>query len=247
MLGETVNSRHYIASTLMVAGSMLALTFTSKHSDTLDIVEIKRRLLSQVSLITIIISFALMAIFYILSFRIVSDIQRVVEFLSEKEAEECLLKSDNSGRHSSESTVGSDQEIEHDRIEKLKQTKEECMVHNPKWLSIPVFAFPWFAGLTSGMLALSAKCTMMLITHIAEEDNYTSFFTYVIFVSTPVFVLGEVLTLNLGLKYFDTCYVIPIFKASIVFHNTMCGGVLLQEFFHYRTLHISMYIVGILI
>lgn len=110
-----------------------------------------------------------------------------------------------------------------------------------------MFSFPWFAGFTSGMLALVAKCFMMLVVKIGEKENYSFFFTYVIFASLLLFIFGELYTLNLGLKYFDTSYIIPIFKASIVFHNTMCGGVLLQEFFVYKPLHISMYAVGILI
>lgn len=96
----------------------------------------------------------------------------------------------------------------------------------------------------SGMLTLAAKCTIMLMVKIYDEENYSSPFTYIIFIITPMFVIAEMTTLNLGLKYFDSCYVIPIFKASIVFHNTMCGGVLLQEFYGYRSLQIWMFLLG---
>mmetsp|Transcript_340 Transcript_340/g.341 ORF Transcript_340/g.341 Transcript_340/m.341 type:complete len:86 (+) Transcript_340:78-335(+) len=39
----------------------------------------------------------------------------------------------------------------------------------------------------------------------------------------------------------------PIFKASVVFHHMICGGVMLQEFFNFSLLQIMMFIVGMLI
>lgn len=120
----------------MIAGSMLALTFTSKHSDTIEIKEIKHRLLSKSSICTLVANFALMAIFYILSFRIVVDIKRISEFLTEFEASECIMKIDAKIRSSSDSTTASDVDYEKERAQRLKQAKEECMVHNPKWLKL---------------------------------------------------------------------------------------------------------------
>lgn len=136
-------------------------------------------------------------------------------------------------------------EKEDTRISNLDECRKVCIVHNPRWLNVPLFAFPWFSGFFSGVLTLIAKCTIMLAVHLFEEDNSKSAFTYVIFISLPVFVLLEISTLNLGFKYFDTCNVVPIFKASIVFHNTICGGILLQEFFEFRRVNILMYAIGI--
>lgn len=121
------------------------------------------------------------------------------------------------------------------------------MVHNPKWLKLSIFTYPWFAGFMAGMTALTAKWGMMIITHMGNHENYSDPFAYFFAVIPLIFAILEVAILNIGFKYFETTYVIPIFKASIVFHNTMCGGVLLQEFFSYKTFHLWMYSIGILI
>lgn len=227
----------------MIVGSMTALSFSSKHSVTYNIDDIKERLLSKSSLATLTVVFALMTVCYILSYRIIKDITFISPYFSEKEAEECLLKRKEIVKDVEKYGIQQDDEL--DRIHNLEMAKAESMVNNPKWLKIPVFVFPWFAGFVSGMLALFAKCTIMLAVHIMKSDNSKSPFTYIIFLCTPIFIISELVTLNLGLKYFDTSLVIPIFKASIVFHNTMCGGVLLQEFFHYEAFHIWMYALGI--
>lgn len=59
----------------------------------------------------------------------------------------------------------------------------------------------------------------MTFSHL--KDNSSSALTYVIPILLLVTAIGEIVSLNLGFKYFDTAIVVPIFKASIVFHNTM--------------------------
>jgi len=204
MLGEKVINRHYMASTLMILGSMLALTFTSKTSDTLDIHDIKSRILSRLSICTLIINFALMAVAYIFALRIIYDILRVSEFFDEQEAKTTLLKNDNRETFDSSSTQVSEMDLEKQRISNLSTAKRECLVHDPKWLKFCIYAFPWFAGFMSGMLALVAKCAMMLIFNLGDSENSSSPFTYIIFVAVPIFVVSELFTLNLGLKYFDS-------------------------------------------
>jgi hypothetical protein len=121
------------------------------------------------------------------------------------------------------------------------------MVQNPKWLKLSIFTYPWFTGFMAGTLSLTAKCEMMIITNMNDSENYSDLFAYFFALIPLILAVSEVICLNIGLKYFETIYVVPIFKASIVFHNTMCGGVLLQEFFIYKSLHLWMYVIGILI
>ena len=60
---------------------------------------------------------------------------------------------------------------EEERIEILTKVKKECVFTNPQWLKVPIAVFPWFSGFFSGLLALTAKCGIMLLLHIHEGDN----------------------------------------------------------------------------
>lgn len=140
-----------------------------------------------------------------------------------------------------------DEMDESTRVERWNKIKETWIFHNPKWLKFALFTFPWFAGLLSGLLTLTTKWVIMLIVHLTESNNLKSVFTYLMVLAMPIWGVSFLFTLNLGFKYFDISYVVPIFKASLVFHNTMCGGILLQEFFIYPVFNISMYGVGIFI
>jgi hypothetical protein len=92
MLKEVVTRRHYISSILMIIGSMLALSFSSKHTTTYNSKEIRNLLLGNISVITLTINFALMAIFFILSYRIIKDIKILSKYFSKETAKQCLFK-----------------------------------------------------------------------------------------------------------------------------------------------------------
>lgn len=250
MLKEKIYNRHYIAVTLMILGSMVAMTFASKNTTEYSIDEILERLSSNSSLCTLVINFTLMALFLIVSYRILKDIITIYPYFTDIEKERCLLKMHEKPELSDTNyTLQKDDSnlTEIAKIDTLKALKEEVLVQDPKWLKVAVFALPWFAGFMSGMLGLSAKCGIMLAVHMSENGNSQNPFTYIILGLPPLFVASELSLLNMGLKMFDTCYIIPIFKASIVFHNTMCGGILLQEFFTFKLLHMFMFSVGIFI
>ena len=83
------------------------------------------------------------------------------------------------------------------------------------------------------------------MTNFSESNDYA--LTYILPSIVVFSSLTEILAINYGFKYFDTALVVPIFKASIVFHNTMWGGVLLKEFFYYSALNIVMYSIGIFV
>ena len=86
----------------------------------------------------------------------------------------------------------------------------------------------------------------MLLSRYEENDMFTSMFTWCLIFAVPCIAATSLFTLNVGFKYFDSLYIVPLYKASLVFHNTMCGGVLLQEFFIYPTEDLCMYGVGII-
>jgi len=87
MLKEQLYNRHYIASTLMVLGSMLALVFCSKNSKQYNIDEIEDRLFSTSSLGTLVVNTTLMAIFMIFTYRIIVDIKSISRYFSNIEAD----------------------------------------------------------------------------------------------------------------------------------------------------------------
>ena len=248
MLKEKLYNRHYIAATLMVFGSMLALTFASKHTVEYSISDILDRLLSKSSLVTLVINSTCMTIFMIFTHRIIKDVKECYPYYSKATKDNCLLRRSDKPEAGDTKYVNQQDEYLTDeqlRVKLLESVKQDTLVHDPKWLKVGVFALPWFAGFMTGMLGLTAKCSIMLGVHMAANHNYASPFTYIIFLLVPFFVVSELSLLNLALRMFDTCYVIPIFKASMVFHNTMCGGVLLQEFFEFKMLHMFIYGVGI--
>ena len=82
MLKEKMYNRHYIAATLMVFGSMLALTFASKHTDEYSISDILDRLLSKSSLATLVVNSTFMAIFMVFTHRIIKDIKECYPYYS---------------------------------------------------------------------------------------------------------------------------------------------------------------------
>ena len=194
-----------------------------------------------------------MIILFAISRKIIKDITKIGQYLSEKEAQHNLLKPNSNGIQSN--SEGSSMSIvqqpvlfsEEERIDILTKVKKECLFTNPQWLKLPIAVYPWFSGFFSGLLALTAKWGIMLMVHITEGDNAKYFTPYLMLLLKPVLTIGEIYCLNLGLRLFDTCYVMPIFKASVVFHHMLCGGVLLQEFFLFSTLGIVMFIIGMII
>lgn len=251
MLKEEVTCRHYISSILMIIGSSLALIFSAKNTSTYNSKEIRSLVLSGESIITLTINFSLMAIFFILSHRIITDIKVLIRYFPEETTQQCLLKQELI-ENMTDSTCDSEVDSEEVRVQmwvkyRLEKLKKEWMVHNPKWLKLSIFTYPWFAGFMAGLTALTAKWGMMIITNMNDYENYSDPFAYFFAVIPWIFAISELAILNIGFKYFETTYIIPIFKASIVFHNTMCGGVLLQEFFIYKAIHLWMYSIGILI
>lgn len=87
MLGEKILRSHIYSCLLMIAGSMLALAFTSKHTEKYDIRAMKHRLLSVVSIATLVIIFFMMATFYLLSFRIIRDIKKMSKYFTAEQRE----------------------------------------------------------------------------------------------------------------------------------------------------------------
>ncbi|CAI2367873.1 unnamed protein product [Moneuplotes crassus] len=246
MLKEEILLKHYISCFFMSVGSILALIFASKHSETLKIQEIQSRILSTISIITTTTNIILLTLLLLLSFKIIRDIKVASKSFTDTQMNQCLLK-DNYLQSIQRSDFTRDSETLRVTVE-ISEFQEETQGQffcNPHWLKLAVFAFPWFSGFMSGMTSLFAKCTIMTFSHL--KDNSSSALTFIIPILLLVTAIGEIVSLNLGFKYFDTAIVVPIFKASIVFHNTMCGGLLLQEFFNYNNLNIMMYIVGITI
>ena len=230
----------------MLSGATLAMVFTSKDVTKYDIHGLEERLLSKTGLFTFFINVGLMILTYIISFKIIKDIMKIWVHLSNEQAALWMLKRDHIKKCAIVDKQGMDETSEEFRVRNLQAAKEQCFFKSPRWLKFAVFCLPWFAGFMSGMLALTAKWTLNLVVHM-DRDNAGHVLTYVIFALTFMFLILQLTTQNLSLKYFDVSYVIPVFQASVVFHNTMCGGILLQEFFNYKPLNIVMFSVGIFI
>ena len=194
----------------MIAGAMIALAFSHMDSNTYDVHEIEKRIYSSSSIALVSGIVFSMIVLFIISRKIIMDISKIGMYLSEKEAQHNLLKSPNSNIQSN--SEGSSMSIvqplvlftEEERIEILTKVKKECVFTNPQWLKVPIAVFPWFSGFFSGLLALTAKCGIMLLLHIHEGDNAKYFTPYLMLILKPVLTIGELFFLNMGLKYFDT-------------------------------------------
>lgn len=227
MLKEQIYKKHFYSCAFMIVGAILALSFAHMDSSTYDVHEIEKRIYSSSSIALVSGIVVMMIILMILSRKIIKDISKIGMYLSEKEAKHNLLKSPNS--RIQDKSEGSSMSFvqplvlfsEEERIEILTKVKKECVFTNPQWLKVPVAVYPWFSGFFSGLLALTAKCGIMLLVHIHEGDNAKYFTPYLMIILKPVLTIGELFLLNMGLKYFDTCYVMPIFKASVVFHHML--------------------------
>lgn len=246
MLHEEVYLKHYIACIFMAAGTILALIFAHKHSKTYNIQEIKERIFRLLSLFISGTNLLILSTLNIVSIKILRDIKACSWFYSDKELENCLLKKE----HLRAPTTNPDESIESETTEVEGQIPKfsslrPVIFQNLRWLRLPVVTFPWFAGFMSGMTSLFAKWTIMILSNF--YDNSDSCWSYLIPVLLWKTAVSEMVFLNLGFKYFDTAVVIPIFKASIEFHNTMWGGVLLAEFRKFTVLSTFMYALGILV
>lgn len=241
LLQEEILIKHYIACFFMGVGSILALIFSSKHAHDYNIHQIRMRILRPLSLIVTSANLVIFLLIILISVKIIRDIKKAAISYTPRELDKCLLKNDHLWPQIREDwkSVSNAWNYSGDIRERRP------IFRNPNWLKLAVFSFPWFAGFMSGMTSLFAKCTIMLLSHFGKNSHFA--LTYIIPILLLLSAVMEILSLNLGFKYFDTAVVVPIFKASIVFHNTMWGGILLAEFYTYSTLSTIMYILGIAI
>lgn len=66
-----------------------------------------------------------------------------------------------------------------------------------------------------------------------------------------VFVSGTIVAqlhfLNLGLKFYRSLEVIPIYQCTVILGNLICGGIVFKEFLNYTTWELESIFIGTLI
>ena len=92
MLKEEIHLNHYIAVTLMIIGSMLAMYFTSKTTHHYTLEDLKRRVLSPWSVTILVVNFSLFITFMISSFFIIRDTIKMSKYFSQIEMKNWLLR-----------------------------------------------------------------------------------------------------------------------------------------------------------
>ena len=120
--------------------------------------------------------------------------------------------------------------------------------HSPRWRVIPLIAFPYASCFSTSLSMTFSRCVAGFA--MTENGDFSEFpisvyITYVVLIG--LCWVGSYIFLNKSLKYFNTVYVVPLFKAGDLFHNLLSGGIFLREFGGYEGYDLFMFLTGIII
>lgn len=126
-------------------------------------------------------------------------------------------------------------ELSTERNTVTRYEKGRCS--NKRWILLPLFLFPWFAGFLNAITVVVIKgVTNVIATEKEFHHNFKHPLTYVLILLAPLSIVSELLMFNHSLKYFDMSKVTPIFRGSVVINSILFGGIIYEEFFKFSTL-----------
>ena len=130
----------------------------------------------------------------------------------------------------------------------VEETKLWQWFKNPKWKVLPLFILTWFAGFASSISSTFTRSTWGFLLSEPPKNstsNFDNIASFVYLSMGPIMVVAVFLTINKSLQYFETIYVVPMFKASVLLNNILSGGIFLKEFGEYDAKSLSFFLVGI--
>jgi len=120
-----------------------------------------------------------------------------------------------------------------------------CLAANIRWLLLnddPVlkFTYAFLSGYISGIF-IFLKCFLELI----KMGAYDYFFTYFMGLSAAATPLIGVYILNLGLKFYDALFILPIYHASFIIAAVVSSAALFDDLSIISQFERHMYFLGI--
>lgn len=98
---------------------------------------------------------------------------------------------------------------------------------------IPILLFPWTSGMLSTMTTLFIKCVAELFQGESILYIISHPMIYICLLFVVCTLVGQLYTLNTGIKYYNQLEVVPIYMSSVIINNIICGGVIYNEFASY--------------
>jgi len=98
------------------------------------------------------------------------------------------------------------------------------------WIRVPLILYPWASGLLSGMTTSFIKGFAESLKNHTFYELATHPLPYICLIICSFNIVGQLYTLNTGLKYYNQLEVIPIYQSSVIINNIICGGLIFNEF-----------------
>ncbi|CAI2373217.1 unnamed protein product [Moneuplotes crassus] len=117
---------------------------------------------------------------------------------------------------------------------------------SPGWKILPMICFPYSACFSTSLtMTLSRSLSGFALTD--GSGGFTNIEPYIYMGCIGACAIFSYYLLNKALKYFDTMYVVPLFRAFDLYHNILSGGVFLREFGQYSPKQLGVFILGVTI
>ena len=114
------------------------------------------------------------------------------------------------------------------------------------WEKVHPFCYCALSGLLGAQSVLFGKMVSELISTTFQGDNQLlSVFPYIFLVCMLAFVFSQLHFLALALTHFDALYCVPIFQCFFILTSTIGGAAFFEEFASFTTLQAIMFPIGI--
>eukprot|EP00347_Sterkiella_histriomuscorum_P002196 403369096 len=136
-----------------------------------------------------------------------------------------------------------------EKVQKLDEQDLKMISPNFKkiWIRIPLILYPWASGLLSGMTTSFIKGVAEMMKNHDIMELVVHPLPYICLAICGVNIIGQLYTLNTGLKYYNQLEVIPIYQSSVILNNILCGGLIFNEFQLYTWWQMLLISLGCLI
>ncbi|CDW72158.1 phospholipase d [Stylonychia lemnae] len=133
-----------------------------------------------------------------------------------------------------------------DRVSKMdeKDLKKLSPNFQKFWIRLPLILYPWASGLLSGMTTSFIKGVAEITKNHTMYELATHPLPYICLAICGFNIIGQLYTLNTGLKFYNQLEVIPIYQSSVILNNLLCGGLIFNEFQYYSWWNMLLIALG---
>ena len=269
-LKEEIRKWEYISIALLIPGVIITLNYASMENQRYSSDEFSQLFFSTISMLYLFLNLIAICCLLILS-NVILDIHPIAgkttphhiehtdnNFVSEKELESIQNKEidqddaeiiHRSGHSNPESPTKIIEDVEVDTFSFQSSIYSaifsaiEKFFISPRWRAIPLIAFPYASWFFTSLSMTFSRCVAGIIITDGESPTGIGVMPIIYAIMVGVCWIGSYIFLNKSLKYFNTIYVVPLFKVGDLYHNLLSGGIFLREFGEYEgfTLFLCFY------